>query len=190
MLTNNRKLTAAIAAKLVSCDPDNSQRLNAMLDQLPQEAQAQLKDEMSQYGQETDLLQLLSDNGENGSHKVQGQEPRFKVLTAEDALEPLPPIDWIIEGLISPGSLNIFFGEAGTKKTFALLDATICIAMGINWLKFKTKKGAVLFIDEESGPRRIKDRFGKVIRGHQAEEKIQIGFITLPQLDLKNEGRY
>jgi RecA-family ATPase len=72
---------------------------------------------------------------------------KIEILMASDALQPLPPVDWIVEGLISAGSVNIFYGEGGSKKTWALLDMGVCVATGAQWLDFKTIKNHVLIID-------------------------------------------
>ena len=42
--------------------------------------------------------------------------------TARDALEPLPPVVWLVEQIIQPASLSVFFGDPGCKKTFSLID--------------------------------------------------------------------
>lgn len=110
--------------------------------------------------------------------------PNIQILTAADALQPQPPIDWIVNGLISAGSVNIFYGEGGSKKTWALLDMAICVANGDDWIGFKTCRSNVLIIDEESGKRRILRRLGDVIRGHNADEQTPVHVISLAGFDL------
>ncbi len=97
------------------------------------------------------------------------QKPRFTVYSATDALEPQPPIDWIIESLFSAGSVSAIYGEGGSKKTYAMLDAAVCVAIGAQWLDLATSKSAVLIVDEESGRRRLSRRLGDVLRGHMAD---------------------
>lgn len=108
---------------------------------------------------------------------------RYEILSAVDALQPQPPIEWIVDGLISAGSVNVFYGEGGSKKTWALLDMGICIARGEDWLNFKTQAGSVLVIDEESGQRRIKLRIGDVLRGHNADSSTPIHCVSLAEFD-------
>jgi len=43
-------------------------------------------------------------------------KPRFKILSARDALQPQPPIQWVVDQLISAGSINMSYGEGSTKK--------------------------------------------------------------------------
>lgn len=109
---------------------------------------------------------------------------RFEVLMPSDALGPLPAVDWIVEGLISAGSVNIVYGAPGAKKTYSLLDMAICVALGHQWLNFKTKKNHVLLIDEESGKNRILRRLAETLRGHGADETTPIHTISLAGFDL------
>jgi hypothetical protein len=112
--------------------------------------------------------------------------PRFAVYTARDALQPQPPIEWIIERLFSAGSVSLLFGEGGTKKTWAALDAAVCVALGKQWLDLATLQSTVLIVDEESGKRRISRRLAEVLRGHLAEEDTPLYYTTLERLDLRN----
>ncbi len=91
---------------------------------------------------------------------------RLPIYTAADALKPQPPIDWVIPNLLSAGSLAFLVGDGGTKKTWLLLDASVCVAAGKQWLGFPVKeRQPVLWIDEESGARRWLSRLGDTIRG-------------------------
>lgn len=113
-------------------------------------------------------------------------KPRYEILTAAHFIEPQPPIDWTVEGLISAGSVNVFFGEAGCGKTWALLDLAVCVADGAPWLGMATKQGTVLIIDEESGQRRLSRRMGEVMRGHGANDKTPILATSLAAFDMGN----
>lgn len=112
----------------------------------------------------------------------------IEVLTASDALQPQPPINWIVDGLISAGSVNIFYGEGGSKKTYALLDMAICVSNGNDWVGFKTIESNTLIIDEESGKRRLLRRLGDVLRGHNADESTPVHAISLAGFDLGETG--
>lgn len=115
---------------------------------------------------------------------------RYEILSAVDALQPQPPIEWIVDGLISAGSVNVFYGEGGSKKTWSLLDMGICVARGDDWLNFKTQAGSVLLIDEESGQRRIKRRMGDVLRGHNADSSTPVFCVSLAGFDLGNQQTF
>jgi hypothetical protein len=115
--------------------------------------------------------------------------PRYTLRSAEDALTPRPPLDWIVGKLISRGSVNIFYGEPGAKKTYSLLSMAVCVACGKPWLEFETTSCKVLIIDEESGENRLSIRIAHALRGELAEGDIPLQYISLAQfkLDDKND---
>ena len=114
----------------------------------------------------------------------QEKKPRYEILTAASFFEPQEPINWIIDGLISAGSVSVFFGEAGCGKTWALLDMAVCAANGAPWLGMATTAGHVLIIDEESGRRRLSRRMGEVLRGHDCGPDTPISAVSLAAFDL------
>lgn len=123
----------------------------------------------------------VPDEQDNGNdHRI---KPRYEILSAVDALQPQPPIEWIVDGLISAGSVNVFYGEGGSKKTWALLDMAISVARGESWLNLATQAGGVLVIDEESGRRRITRRIGEVLRGHNADADTPVYCVSLAAFD-------
>lgn len=102
-------------------------------------------------------------------------------------MEPQPPIDWIIHELFSAGSISLLVGEGGTKKTYSLLDAALCVATGTPWLDRPVSQGAVLIIDEESGDRRLKRRISEVMRGHNVDD-MAVAWVTLAQFNLTTKA--
>ena len=82
-----------------------------------------------------DLEKIL--NGEETQKKE--EKPRFIVRDAEYALQPQPPHEWIIEQLITEGSVNVFYGEPGSKKTYTLFSLAVCVALGRPWLGFSVE---------------------------------------------------
>ena len=105
--------------------------------------------------------------------------PRFVVRTAADALKPQAPLEWIVDRIISKGSVNIFYGDPGAKKTYALLSMAVCIAKGKPWLELTVIPCKVLFIDEETGEKRLSLRIAAALRGELAGEDTPIEFISL-----------
>lgn len=118
------------------------------------------------------------------------KKERYEILTAANFSEPQPPIDWIVDGLISAGSVNVFFGEAKCGKTWALLDLAVCMANGAPWLGMATKQGAVLVIDEESGRRRLSRRMNAILQGHDAGPDTPVMAVSLAAFDLGNKEDY
>lgn len=117
---------------------------------------------------------------------IQPDSPRYVVHSAAEALEPHPPTEWILEPLLSQGSVAIFYGEPGTKKTYSLLSMAVCVAAGKPWLEMKTHQTRVLIIDEESGERRMFHRLGSALRGELVDKDCPIEFISLGGFHLDN----
>lgn len=112
---------------------------------------------------------------------------RYAIRNASYALSPHPPIEWIVEQLISEGSVNLFYGDPGTKKTYSMLSLAVCVALGKSWLGYVTKPRQVLIIDEESGDRRFALRLGATIRGELGDESTPIQFVCLAGFRLDNK---
>jgi RecA-family ATPase len=127
-----------------------------------------------------DLEELENPNGNHGT-------PRFIVRNAADALKPQPPIEYIVDRLITSSSVNVFFGEPGSKKTYSLLSLAVCAAVGKTWLEFAIPAPIkVLVVDEESGERRLTVRLGACIRGERATniDPEYLSYVSLAGFDL------
>lgn len=122
---------------------------------------------------------------EFASAKTPPTAPRFRLYSARDALQPQPPTVWIVERLLTPGSVSAVVGAPGSKKTYSLLDMAVCVAMGKPWLNLATQQGAVLIVDEESGAARMARRLGGVLNAHFAEEDTPIFYTCLAGLNLR-----
>lgn len=108
--------------------------------------------------------------GMRGTYNVtfDGDPRTYAVFTPAAAFIDRPPIVQVVQDLITDASLTILAGAGGAGKTWAMLDMGACVAMGKQWLGREVTQGAVLVIDEESGARRLHDRCGMVLRGHDA----------------------
>lgn len=118
-------------------------------------------------------------------------ESNYALRNDEYAIQPQPPIDYIIGDLITNSSLNVFYGEAGSKKTYSALSMAVAVANGKDWLGFSTKKSPVLIIDEESGEKRLSRRLHEVMMGADCTSTGQLYFISLAgfKLDKKDDVR-
>jgi len=105
------------------------------------------------------------------------EKPRFLIRDSTFALKPQPPIDYVVDSLISRGTVSVFYGEPGSKKTYSMLSLAACVSLGKSWLEMETKKSTVLIIDEESGELRLARRIGEVIRGEMGGENADLKFI-------------
>jgi hypothetical protein len=80
----------------------------------------------------------------------------YRLLTIVD-IRNLPPVSWLIEGIIALGSLAVLYGQPAAGKTFLALAWALSVASGRPWLDRPVEKGAVLYISFEGvagfGPR-------------------------------------
>lgn len=111
--------------------------------------------------------------------------PRYVLRSAKDALQPQPPMEWIINNLFSAGSISLVVGESGSKKTWILLDMAVCVARGENWIGFSTIQGATLVIDEDNGERKLAGRLHKILSAHGANESTPVHYVSLAGFDLR-----
>lgn len=66
------------------------------------------------------------------------------------AKEPLPEVEWLVEGVLGLGDRAVLAGEWGSLKTWLSLHLSIHLALGRDWLGHKVEKPRrVLYIDEE-----------------------------------------
>lgn len=118
---------------------------------------------------------------------AQTQKPKTVMLTAKDAFAPQPDPEWVVDGLLLPGSVALFAGAPGSKKTWALLNLAACVAAGQDWLGRKTKQMSILWVDEESGRRRLLGRMRKVFEGIGASENLPFYATVMNRFDLRND---
>lgn len=95
---------------------------------------------------------------------------RMKIYSASDALLAQPGMNWVVDQLIGQGSLSVFVGSPATKKTFSLISMGVCVSVGKKWLNFHTQQENVIFLDEDSGAKRISNRIGDALRGENISE--------------------
>jgi RecA-family ATPase len=82
--------------------------------------------------------------------------PRFKLIKVSDLTAQPKPIDWLLDGILEAGSLNLLFGEPASGKSLFAFDWAVRIASGRDWLGKETQKRDVVILAGEghSGLRR------------------------------------
>jgi hypothetical protein len=87
----------------------------------------------------------------------------------DDWDEPLPPVKWLVEGLIPQGTVGAFVAHGSSLKTWTMLSIASAVAKGNAWLgKYPVAKGKVVILDYESGRYELRRRVlmlekGKVV---------------------------
>lgn len=123
------------------------------------------------------------------ANKIEITQPdRFAITWANEVYNASEPLAFLVDGLITKGSVNLLVGEGGSKKTWAALDLAVCVSMGSNWLDFQTEQATVLIVDEESGPRRLRRRLYETLNGHliQRADNAPIAFTSLNMMSLRD----
>jgi hypothetical protein len=66
--------------------------------------------------------------------------------------KPVPPVDWLVDGLFPMGEVTGLFAESGGGKSFFTASLALAVAAGdTEWLGRKlSRPGRVLYVDEEN----------------------------------------
>lgn len=67
----------------------------------------------------------------------------------EDYLMTMPPVQWMVEGLLTRHGFAVMYGAPGTGKSFLAIDIAMSVSRGHQWQGRDTHKGAVLYIAGE-----------------------------------------
>src|SRR5579875_3552647 len=78
------------------------------------------------------------------------RKSRFTILRESD-LRNLPPVQWLISGIIPEGKLSVLYGPYGCGKSFVALDMALCLDMGVAWHNHNVQpsSGRVIYIAGE-----------------------------------------
>jgi putative DNA primase/helicase len=79
-------------------------------------------------------------------------EPRYKLLNSND-LRNLPPLSWLVRGVLPEKGLAALYGQSASGKSFLALDMTLAIAEGQNWFGCRVKSAPVVYtaLEGEAG---------------------------------------
>lgn len=108
-------------------------------------------DEMLQNIERTiEREHLASTNGKvpADTAKLVADQLRELLLSAEE-LVAMPPPDYLIDGVITRNSFSVLYGKPGAGKSFAAVDWSLCVAMGLPWATRNVRRGPVLYIAAE-----------------------------------------
>ncbi|MDL2214394.1 AAA family ATPase [Clostridia bacterium OttesenSCG-928-O13] len=107
-----------------------------------------------------------------------GEKPKFKiedltVISAQDLQEKeIPPVQWVVEGLI-PQGLTVIVAPPKYGKSWLMLDLCLSVVTGRPFLERGTSKCTALYLALEDGERRLKERQEKLlIFGAQAPKDL------------------
>ena len=64
-------------------------------------------------------------------------------------LRNMPPVEWLVDGLLTRHGFAIAYGEPGSGKSFLAIDIALSVAYGRAWAGKEVRQGAVLYIAGE-----------------------------------------
>ena len=83
--------------------------------------------------------------GDKGIPPGSGETPRYKLLTA-DELANMPPLQWLVRGVLPATGLACIYGASGSGKSFLALDLSTAIAAGDDWFDCRVKDAPVVYV--------------------------------------------
>jgi hypothetical protein len=89
-------------------------------------------------------------------------------LYDEAYLMAMPPVEWMIDGVLTKHGFTVMYGAPGTGKSFIAIDMALCMAHGLPWHGRETNAGAVLYIAGEGV-----GGLGKRVKAHKLHNEIE-----------------
>lgn len=107
---------------------------------------------------------------------------RLEVISAPDLQKAkLPPVRFLVEGMLPDGT-SLLTAASKTGKSWMVLDLSLCIAAGGQFLGRSTNQAGTLYLALEDSLHRLQDRMNKILGGNPAPA--QFYFSTeAPKLD-------
>lgn len=78
----------------------------------------------------------------------EGAIERYQTMR-RDAVFAMPPVEFLVDGLITDTGFTMMYGAPGTGKSFIAIDVALSVAHGIEWQGQEVKPGPVLYIAGE-----------------------------------------
>ncbi len=101
-------------------------------------------------------------------NEVNDELPPFESMAK--ILENIPPYaPSCVDGLLRMGHKMILTGPSKAGKSFLLIQMAIAIAAGRTWLKWRCRRGKVLYINLEIDPRSLAHRFEDIYENLEQE---------------------
>ena len=89
---------------------------------------------------------------------IEYKKRKFKFTSIRELAANPKAVDFMVEGLIESGGMNVISGEYGSGKSFLVFDIAFCVASGIDWHGFKVQQAPVVIVAGE-GQQGIANRF-------------------------------
>lgn len=117
---------------------------------------------------------------EDAAHHAFGIADGFQCVA--DAVEPADLDDWLVDGLLRPGTLGILASAEGIGKSYARLELAIRLATGTGSLfgHYPIRRPArVVLVDEENGPAEEYRREAEVLAALGLERSALVNYFRV-----------
>lgn len=71
--------------------------------------------------------------------------PKFKLLSSKDLAE-IPPLKWVVRGVMPSTGLGAIYGPSGSGKSFLALDMCAAISEGTSWFGHRVEQTPVIYV--------------------------------------------
>ncbi|OZB77159.1 MAG: helicase [Thiomonas sp. 14-64-326] len=109
-------------------------------------------------------------------------ERRYKLRTAAE-IAALPPVRWLVRGVLPAEGLAALFGASGSGKTFLALDMAAAIAEGSRWFGYRTYAAPVVYVGLE-GEAGLSQRVQAWHKHHRRPLPEQLRFVVSQPFNL------
>lgn len=77
--------------------------------------------------------------------ELAGGSLRYRLLSGKE-LTALPPMEWLVKGVLPAKGIASVYGASGVGKSFLALDLVAAIAEGVDWFCYRVKQAPVVYV--------------------------------------------
>ena len=93
-------------------------------------------------------------------------------VALSEVMECLPqPPEALIDGVLRKGHKMLISGPSKAGKSFALMELSVAFSEGLKWLKFKCKKGKVMYVNFEIDTASCFQRFMEIYKARNIKPR-------------------
>ena len=104
--------------------------------------------ELVEIVQDTPALSEAPQVSDDAVADEDGAIERYQTMR-RDAVFSMPPVEFLVDGLITDTGFTMMYGAPGTGKSFLAIDIALSVAHGVPWQGQEVKPGPVLYIAGE-----------------------------------------
>lgn len=93
------------------------------------------------------IYEMSEENSRSGI-TVDAEPDVFPLMTLAE-LRAMPPVEWLVENLLTRTGLGVLYGPPGAGKSFAALELAACVARGQPFHGLAVEQGAAIYIAGE-----------------------------------------